>query len=143
MRGANRGHALARSLSGGNQQKLVVGRELTRKHNIVIFVQPTRGLDMGAIQFIHKKIMEDARNGVTIILISYELDEILEISSRIAVMSKGRIVFDAPARKVTRQLIGKYISHHNKSSDVNENVKKAHAISQMQKQSKRVAKGGR
>ena len=110
VRGANRGRALARSLSGGNQQKLVVGRELTRKHNFAIFVQPTRGLDMGAIQFIHKKIMEDAHNGVTVLLISYELDEILAISSRIAVMSKGRIVYDAPARETSRSTIGKYIS---------------------------------
>ena len=65
---------------------------------------------MGAIQFIHKKIMEDAHNGVTVLLISYELDEILAISSRIAVMSKGRIVYDAPARETSRSTIGKYIS---------------------------------
>ena len=110
VRGANRGRALARSLSGGNQHKLVVGRELTRKHSFAIFVQPTRGLDMGAIQFIHKKIMEDAKSGVTVLLISYELDEILAISSRIAVMNHGKIVFDAPARQVTRAMIGKYIS---------------------------------
>ena len=110
VRGANRGKALARALSGGNQQKLVVGRELTRKHTFAIFVQPTRGLDMGAIQFIHKKIMEDAQSGATVLLISYELDEILAISSRIAVMNHGKIVFDAPARQVTRSLIGKYIS---------------------------------
>ena len=81
---------------------MVVGRELTRKHSFAIFVQPTRGLDMGAIQFIHKKIMEDARSGVTV--------EILAISSRIAVMNHGKIVFDAPARQVTREIIGKYIS---------------------------------
>ena len=110
VRGANRGRALARALSGGNQQKLVVGRELTRKHTFAIFVQPTRGLDMGAIQFIHEKIMEDARNGNTVLLISYELDEILAISSRIAVMNHGKIVFEAPAKQVTREIIGKYIS---------------------------------
>ncbi len=111
VRGANNGKAMARSLSGGNQQKLVIGRELSRKHNFAIFVQPTRGLDLGAIQYVHEKIIEDAKSGAAILLISYELDEILSIASRIAVIDRGKIVYNALRNETNREIIGAYIAN--------------------------------
>ena len=111
VRGANDGKAKARSLSGGNQQKLVIGRELSRPHNFAIFVQPTRGLDLGAINYIHQRIIQDAKNGTAVLLISYELDEILSISTRIAVIDSGKIVYDSPAYKTSRATIARYLSH--------------------------------
>lgn len=116
VRGANNGRALARALSGGNQQKLVIGRELSRKHHFSIFVQPTRGLDLGAIQYVHDKILEDAKKGAGILLISYELDEILAISSRIAVMNRGKIVFNALRNNTDRAEIGAYMTDGAKKS---------------------------
>ena len=111
VRGTNSGKSLARALSGGNQQKLVIGRELTRKHNFAIFVQPTRGLDLGAINSIHEKIIQETKKGTTILLISYELDEILTISSRIAVINKGKIVYETLAYNAKRSTIAKYLSN--------------------------------
>ena len=111
VHGANGGKALAKSLSGGNQQKMVIGREMTRAHKFAIFVQPTRGIDLGAIQMVHKKIMEDAAKGTAVLLISYELDEILSISSRVAVIDNGKIVYSALSHQVKRSTIGKYLSH--------------------------------
>ncbi len=111
VRGANGGKSLARSLSGGNQQKLVIGRELTREHNLSIFVQPTRGLDLGAIQYVHKKIIEDVKKGRTVILISYELDEILSIATRIVVLDKGKVVFNDLRKKANHQILGRYLSN--------------------------------
>ena len=123
VRGANNGKALARALSGGNQQKLVIGRELTRKHKFVILVQPTRGLDLGAINFIHEKIIQDAKNGATILLISYELDEILTISSRIAVINNGQIVYETLGSDAKRSEIAKYLSNSNTTNEANETIK--------------------
>lgn len=111
VRGADNGKSLARALSGGNQQKLVIGRELSRKHNIAIIVQPTRGLDLGAINYIHQKILQDAKNGTAILLISYELDEILAISSRIVVINNGKLVYETSGHKAKRSEIAKYLSN--------------------------------
>ncbi len=111
IRGANNGKTLAAKLSGGNQQKLVIGRELTKKHNLLILVQPTRGLDFGAINLIHQKIVDDVRkNHTCVLLISYELNEILSISSRIAIIDNGQIVYDESSSKTTRQIIGEYLA---------------------------------
>ena len=118
VRGADNGKALARALSGGNQQKLVIGRELSRKHNIAIIVQPTRGLDLGAINYIHQKILEDAKKGTAILLISYELDEILSISSRIVVINDGKIVYETLGHKAKRSEIGKYLSNTDVSNKI-------------------------
>lgn len=111
VRGADNGKALARALSGGNQQKLVIGRELSRKHNIAIIVQPTRGLDLGAINYIHQKILDDAKKGTAILLISYELDEILAISSRIVVINNGKLVYETLGHNAKRSEIAKYLSN--------------------------------
>jgi simple sugar transport system ATP-binding protein len=79
-------YTLARSLSGGNQQKAIIGREVDRNPDLLIAAQPTRGLDVGAIEFIHKRLIEQRDNGKAVLLISFELDEILNVSDRIAVI---------------------------------------------------------
>ena len=80
-----------RSLSGGNQQKLVLGRELARRPKLLIAVQPTRGLDVGAINYVHRQLIEQRSAGVAILLISTELDEVVALSDRIVVMREGRV----------------------------------------------------
>lgn len=115
--GANKGKAIFRSLSGGNQQKVVVARELSKKHEVIVLVQPTRGLDIGAINNIHEYILDEAKKGKTVILISYELDEILKIASRVIVMDHGDIVLDAPKVDIDRQTIGKYLMKTGKAAE--------------------------
>jgi simple sugar transport system ATP-binding protein len=82
----------ARSLSGGNQQKLIIAREFSSNPNVLIASQPTRGVDIGAIEFIHRRIVEQRDAGKAVLLISAELDEVRSLSDRIAVMYEGRIV---------------------------------------------------
>jgi ABC-type uncharacterized transport system ATPase subunit len=84
--------AKASELSGGNQQKLVVGREVSRDPKVLIAAQPTRGLDVGAIEFVHRRLVEERDEGRGILLVSLELDEILSLSDRILVLYEGRIV---------------------------------------------------
>lgn len=112
--GANKGKAKFRSLSGGNQQKVVVARELTKPHSLIVLVQPTRGLDIGAINTIHEYILEESKKGKAVILISYELDEILKIASRVVVMDHGKIVYDGLKTKTDRQTIGKFLMRTGK-----------------------------
>jgi general nucleoside transport system ATP-binding protein len=82
----------AASLSGGNQQKVVVAREVSRNPRVLIAAQPTRGLDVGAIEFVHRRLVEERNEGRAILLVSFELDEILSLSDRILVIYEGRIV---------------------------------------------------
>ena len=82
----------ARSLSGGNQQKAIVGREIELDPDLLIAVQPTRGLDVGSIEYIHKRIVEQRDNGKAVLLVSLELDEILDLSDRIAVINNGELI---------------------------------------------------
>ncbi len=96
----------ASTLSGGNQQKAVVARELSRRTRLLIAAQPTRGLDVGSTEFIHKKIIEERNEGVAVLLVSAELDEIMSLSDRIAVMYKGRIIGIVPAAEATRERLG-------------------------------------
>ncbi len=84
--------SIARSLSGGNQQKAIVGREIDLNPEILIAVQPTRGLDVGAIEYIHRRIVEQRDRGKAVLLISLELDEILDLSDRIAVINNGELI---------------------------------------------------
>lgn len=84
--------SLARELSGGNQQKLIVGREMTREPDLLIAVQPTRGLDIGSIKYIHSKLIEQRNTGKGVLMISAELDELLDITDRLAVISNGELV---------------------------------------------------
>ncbi|MDQ3007175.1 MAG: ABC transporter ATP-binding protein [Chloroflexota bacterium] len=96
----------AGKLSGGNQQKVIVARELSRDVKLVIASQPTRGLDVGSIEYIHKEIILMRDRGVAVLLISAELDEILSLSDRIAVMYRGEIVETVDAKDATREQLG-------------------------------------
>jgi ABC-type uncharacterized transport system ATPase subunit len=94
------------SLSGGNQQKVIVAREFSRPIRLLIASQPTRGLDVGSIEYIHSRIIQKRNEGCGILLISPELDEIMSLSDRIAVMFEGRIVAVLPAEEATREQLG-------------------------------------
>jgi simple sugar transport system ATP-binding protein len=87
----------ASTLSGGNQQKVVLARELSRPLKLLIVAQPTRGLDVGSMEFVHKRIVAERDNGAAVILVSTELDEVLGLADRIAVMYRGRIIGELPA----------------------------------------------
>ncbi|MED4604011.1 ATP-binding cassette domain-containing protein, partial [Paenibacillus validus] len=95
----------ARSLSGGNQQKAIIAREIDQNPELLIAAQPTRGLDVGAIEFIHKRLIEQRDKGKAVLLLSHELDEILQLSDRIVVICGGKIIGEAdPARTSDREL---------------------------------------
>ena len=96
----------AANFSGGNQQKLLLSREVSKKSRIFLIGQPTRGVDIGAIESIHKKLLEQKSQGKAILLISAELDEIFALSDRIIVMCQGKIVGEVAAAKATQQKIG-------------------------------------
>lgn len=90
-------HTHARALSGGNQQKAIIARELNKNPNLIIAVQPTRGLDIGAIEFVHKRLVEARNEGKAVLLVSFELDELYALSDRIAVMYEGKLVGEVDA----------------------------------------------
>lgn len=94
------------SLSGGNQQKVIVAREFSRPIRLLIASQPTRGLDVGSIEYIHRRIIEKRDEGTAVLLVSPELDEVMSLSDRIAVMYEGEIVDILPAEQPTREEIG-------------------------------------
>jgi simple sugar transport system ATP-binding protein len=96
----------AGTLSGGNIQKVILARELVRGPKALVAVYPTRGVDMGAGEFIHNQLLELRRNSVGILLISEELEEIMNLSDRIAVIYKGRILQVLASRDATRQKLG-------------------------------------
>jgi simple sugar transport system ATP-binding protein len=89
-------HAAASTLSGGNQQKVVLARELSRPLKLLVVAQPTRGLDVGSMEFVHRRIVEERDTGTAVVLISTELDEVLGLADRIAVMYRGRIAGEVP-----------------------------------------------
>lgn len=99
-------HLPAQNLSGGNQQKVIVAREFSRPIKLLIAAQPTRGLDVGSIEYIHRRLIEKRDEGTAVLLVSVELDEIMALSDRIAVMYEGRIVGTVDADKVTREELG-------------------------------------
>jgi simple sugar transport system ATP-binding protein len=96
----------AQNLSGGNQQKVIVAREFSRPIQLLIAAQPTRGLDVGSIEYIHKRLIQKRDEGVAVLLVSVELDEIMALSDRIAVMYEGKIVGTVDAGKVSREELG-------------------------------------
>ncbi len=100
----------AGKLSGGNQQKVVVARELRRDVKLLIAAQPTRGVDVGSIEFIHERIIAERDSGRAVILISTELDEVLALADRIAVMYRGRVVGIVPGAEATREKLGKMMA---------------------------------
>ncbi|CAH0346125.1 ABC transporter ATP-binding protein [Bacillus sp. CECT 9360] len=96
----------ARALSGGNQQKAIIGREVDRDPDLLIAAQPTRGLDVGAIEYIHKRLLEQRDHGKAVLLVSFELDEIMNVSDRIAVIYEGEIVAIVNPKETTEQELG-------------------------------------
>jgi ABC-type uncharacterized transport system ATPase subunit len=99
-------YALAGTLSGGNQQKVIVAREFSRPSKLVIAAQPTRGLDVGSTEFIHQRLVEQRDAGSAILLVSVELDEILSLSDRVAVLYKGQIIDTVPVDEATPEHLG-------------------------------------
>lgn len=106
------------SLSGGNQQKLIVGRVLLHHTGIVLAAQPTRGVDIGAIEYIHSQLIRLRDEGAAVILISADLDEIVKLSDEIAVLYEGRIVTRKPAADFTETTLGAYMLGHTRDKEV-------------------------
>lgn len=100
----------ARGMSGGNQQKAIIARELDRDPEIIIAVQPVRGLDVGAIEYIHKQLIAQRDAGKAVLLVSLELDEVMDVSDRIIVMYEGEIVADVNPKEITVEELGLYMS---------------------------------
>ncbi|MEY8352830.1 ABC transporter ATP-binding protein [Lachnospiraceae bacterium 54-53] len=100
----------ARSMSGGNQQKAIVAREISKTPDILLAVQPTRGLDVGAIEYIHGQLVKQRDEGAAILLVSLELDEVMNLSDRILVMFEGGIVADLDPKNITVQELGLYMA---------------------------------
>ena len=100
----------ARSMSGGNQQKAIVAREIDKNPELLIAVQPTRGLDIGAIEYIHKQLVAQRDSGKAVLLVSLELDEVMDVPDRILVMYEGEIVGELDPKKTTQEELGLYMA---------------------------------
>lgn len=98
------------TLSGGNQQKLIVAREFARDTRLIIAAQPTRGIDVGSIEYIHSRIVEERDEGAAVLIVSSELDEVLALADRILVMYRGKIVAEVPGGEATAQQLGLYMA---------------------------------
>jgi len=101
---------IARSMSGGNQQKAILGREIDKEHKLLVAVQPTRGLDVGAIEYIHSQLVASRDSGKAVLLVSLELDEVMNVSDRILVIYEGEIVGELDPKKIDVQELGLYMS---------------------------------
>ena len=108
---------ITRSMSGGNQQKAIIARELTKEHDLLVAVQPTRGLDVGAIEFIHKQIVKERDEGAAVLLISLELEEVMNLSDRILVIYEGEIVGELNPKETTIQELGLYMAGSKKGEN--------------------------
>ncbi len=111
---------VADTLSGGNQQKAVVAREFSGEPKLLVLDQPTRGLDVGSIEFIHQRAIEMRDAGAAILLVSAELDEVLEMSDRIAVMYRGELVATLPGRGANKEEVGLLMATGGRESDSGE-----------------------
>ena len=107
----------ARSMSGGNQQKAIIAREVDRNKPLLVAVQPTRGLDVGAIEYIHSQIVAQRDEGKAVLLVSLELDEVMSLSDRILVMYEGEIVGQLDPQKTNLQELGLYMSGAKRDSE--------------------------
>ena len=110
IRSGEGSQTITRSMSGGNQQKIIVARETTRPHDILLAVQPTRGLDVGAIEYIHRELVKERDNGKAILLVSLELDEVMNLADRILVIHEGKLLAELDPKKITTQGLGLYMS---------------------------------
>jgi simple sugar transport system ATP-binding protein len=106
IRAGNGPATLAKSMSGGNQQKVIIAREIYLSPDLLIVSQPTRGLDVGAIEYIHQRIIQERDKGRAVLLVSFELDEILGLCDRVAAISKGQVVGVLPAQEADERRIG-------------------------------------
>ena len=106
VRAGEGGKSMARSLSGGNQQKGIIGREVQSNPDLLIAVQPTRGLDVGSIEYIHKRLVEQRDSGKAVLLVSLELDEILNVSDRIAIVNNGELIGIVNASETDENEVG-------------------------------------
>ena len=98
------------TLSGGNQQKAIIAREIDKDSPFLLSIQTVRGLDVGAVEFSHKKIIEERDKGKAILLISFELDEVMSVSDRILVMYEGKIVKNVMAKDIDVEELGLYMA---------------------------------
>jgi simple sugar transport system ATP-binding protein len=110
-------HVAAANLSGGNQQKVVLARELARNPELLLASQPTRGLDVGAIEFVHRRILAERDSGKAVLLVSMELEEIMSLSDRILVVYEGRVVAEFEGGSVTEEELGYYMTGGKGSQD--------------------------
>lgn len=110
IRTSSGAETLARSMSGGNQQKAIAAREISRNPELLIAVQPTRGLDVGAIEYMHKRLVEQRDKGSAVLLISLELSEVMSVSDRILVMYEGEIVADVKPEEIDIKELGLYMA---------------------------------
>ena len=101
---------ISRSMSGGNQQKAIIAREIDKEPQLLIAVQPTRGLDVGAIEYIHKQIVAQRDAGKAVLLVSLELDEVMALSDRILVMYEGELVGQLNPKTTTVEELGLYMA---------------------------------
>ena len=102
--------SITRGMSGGNQQKAIIAREVESNSDLLIAVQPTRGLDVGAIEFIHKQLVKQRDDNKAVLLVSLELDEVMNVSDRILVMYEGEIVANLDPKQIDEKELGLYMS---------------------------------
>ena len=105
-----------RSMSGGNQQKAIIAREMDKESDLLVAVQPTRGLDVGAIEYIHSQLVSQRDAGKAVLLVSLELDEVMDVSDRILVMYEGEIVGEFDPKTVSVQELGLYMAGGKKQT---------------------------
>lgn len=110
VRSGQGANSIVRGMSGGNQQKAIIAREIDSNSDLLIAVQPTRGLDVGAIEFIHKQLIQQRDEGHAVLLVSLELDEVMNVSDRILVMYEGEIVGDLNPKETTVEELGLYMA---------------------------------
>ena len=110
MRSGQGPATIARSMSGGNQQKAIIAREIDDDPQLLVAVQPTRGLDVGAIEYIHKQLVAQRDAGKAVLLVSLELDEVLDVPDRILVMYEGEIVGELDPKTPSETELGLYMA---------------------------------
>jgi simple sugar transport system ATP-binding protein len=106
------------TLSGGNQQKVIVARELSRDLRLTIAAQPTRGVDVGSIEYIHSRIVKERDAGTAVLIVSTELEEVMALSDRLLVMYRGKVVAELDPKKVTPMEVGLYMAGSRPDSAV-------------------------
>ena len=113
---------IARAMSGGNQQKAIIAREVDKEHKLLVAVQPTRGLDVGAIEGVHRQLIAERDEGRAVLLISLELEEVMNVPDRILVMYEGEIVGELDPKKTTVEELGLYMAGAKRNVNINANT---------------------